>query len=299
MRVPVYERRVGIQPMPQPNIQPVIPTSDHGAGIAKAVQGFTDRLVKLQQDHEDAQTLEAFNKFKQDSLNYHEDPDKGLYNTRLGGSAQGVYNDADKWMREKGEDYAMRLGSNRAKANFRRMASDYILARGQTNSRFEAEQGRKYRIETADAAIKNELADIESNWNNPEFINQARLRIQQALELKLRGSSRDAYNAAYANIEDQIGVARLRQAFVKDPLLALSMLDDKDIHLKPDTAAKLREQLTNKTEIYELQAIAQTFAGRYTVENSVQAYNDLIRMYGAEKGNKAYAQLARYCGQKE
>lgn len=305
MRVPVYERRVGIQPMPQPNIQPVMSTSGrdaaavqaaHGVGIAKSVQDFADRLIKLQQDHEDAQTLEAFNQFKQDSLNYHEDPDKGLYNTRLGGSSQGVYNDADKWMREKGEDYAMRLGSNRAKANFRRMASDYILARGQTNSRFEADQGRKYRIETADASIKNDLAEIEANWNNPEAINQARIRIQQALELKLRGSSRDAYNAAYAEIEDQIGIARLRQAFVKDPLLAVSMLDDKDIHLKPDTAAKLREKLTNKTEIYELQAIAQTFAGRYTVENSVQAYNDLIRMYGADKGNKAYAQLSRIWG---
>ena len=123
MRVPVYERQIGIQPMPQPNIQPVMPTGDGGASVFKAIQGFTDRLIKLQEDHEDAQTLEAFNKFKNDSLEYHENPDKGIYNTRLGGAAKGVYSEADGWMRTKGEEYAQRLGSNRAKANFRRMAS--------------------------------------------------------------------------------------------------------------------------------------------------------------------------------
>ncbi len=173
------------------------------------------------------------------------------------------------------------------------MASDYISQRGQTNSRFEAEQSKKYRIETADASIKNDLAEIESNWDNPEIINHARKRIQQSLELKLRGSSREAYNAAYADIENQIGVARIRQAYTKDPLLAVSMLEHPDIHLKPETAAQLREHLKNKTEIYELQAIAQTFSQHYTPENSVQAYNNLIQMYGADKGNKAYAQLTR------
>lgn len=293
MRVPVYERRIGINPMPQPNIQPVMPTGDGGASAFKAIQGFTDRLIKLQQDHEDAQTLEAFTKFKNDSLEYHENPDKGIYNTRLGGAAKGVYSEADGWMRTKGEEYAQRLESNRAKANFRRMASDYINQRGQTNSRFEADQNKKYRIETADASIKNDLAEIESNWNNPEIINHARKRIQQSLELKLRGSSREAYNAAYAEIEDKIGVARIRQAYIQDPLLAVSMLEHPDIHLKPETAAQLREHLKNKTEIYELQAIAQTFSRHYTPENSVQAYNNLIQMYGADKGNKAYAQLNR------
>lgn len=293
MRIRTYQRQLGLAPVPSVQEQPNLPAGDFGATAGRIVGNIAERLQQIQNDTEDARTLELYNKFKQDSTQYHEDPDKGIYNTRLGYQSRGVYAEADQWMRTKGEEYVRQLDSNRAKDNFRRMALEHIQQQGIANSRFEAGQTRQYRIETAQATIKNNLIEAERNWDNPEAITQARVNIQQALELQMRGSGREEFDNAYAEIENQLGVARIRQAYVKDPLRALEMLDDPDIHLKPDTAAQLRERLSQQTEVYELQAIAQAYAQHYTPEISVAASQALIDRYGADKGQKAFAALSR------
>lgn len=292
MRVPIYERREGISPLQGGNVSPVMPAGDNGTNAAGVVKGLALRLQQMQDDTEDARTLELFNKFKNDSMEYHENPDKGIYNTRLGYQSQGVFSEADEWLRQRGESYVNQLRGERSKANFRRMARDYIVQRGTQNSRFEAEQWKKYINEQSDATIKNWLTDVEANWDNPETLKRAREGIQQALELKMRGSSKEAFTEAWNGIENQIGVSRIRQAYVKDPLLAVRMLADPDIKLNPKTKAELIKSLGDKTEVYELQGIAQTYNRLYSQENSVQAYNDLIRRYGADKGQKAFSALS-------
>lgn len=294
MRIPVYERRAGISPLNMPTEQPHPQLSDNGQNVSQTLSDTFARLQKFSDDLEDTQTLEAFNKFKLDSQDYHENPDTGILHTRLGGKSFGLYHDADDWLRHKGEDYARELPSERAKRNFRKMAREHITQRGVQNSRFEADQMKKYRQETADASIKNSLIFAERNWDKLEAIEQARTEIAQALELKMRGSSPDAFKHAWAEIEDQLGVARIRQAFTIDPLLAVEHLNNnQDIHLKPETAAKLRETLMKKTEIYEIQAIADSYSQLYTPEHQVEAQNILNQRYGADKGSKAFAALQR------
>ena len=294
MRLPVYERHEGISPLSIPQVQPNPAVSDNGLAVSKNLEGVFTRIQEIQNGMEDARTLELFNKFKMDSQEYHENPDKGIYNTRFGYQAYGIYKEADEWLRRKGEDYARELPSRRSQANFRKMAREHIEQRGVQNSKFEAAQMLKYQNEQSNAAIKNALAYAEQNWNNPEAINKARQDIRPALELKTRGMGAEAFKNAYDDIEDQLGVARIRQAFVKDPLEALGMLSNPDIHLKPDTRAKLTESLTKSTEVYELQAIASEYAKYYTPTNAVEAQRVLIERYGADKGQKAFAALSRF-----
>ena len=293
MRVPVYERRAGIAPLSMPQEQPVPQLSDNGETTTKTLHGVFDRLQEFQNGMEDARTLELFNKFKMDSQEYHENPDNGIYHTRLGYKSYGTYRDADEWLRKKGEDYARELPSRRAQFNFRKMAREHIQQRGLQNSRFEAEQVKRYEQETADASIKNSLIYAEQNWNNPKAVDQARRDIQQALELKMRGSGVEAFKNAYTEIEDQIGIARIRQAFTEHPLLAVDMLNHEDIHLKPETEAKLRESLTNKTEVYRLHAIASSYAKLYLPSQAVEARKKIIERYGPDEGEKAFAALSK------
>ncbi len=217
MRVPVYERRGSISPMPAVQAPALMPVSDGGAGVAGAVQKLADRALKLYNDHEDARTLELFSKFKADSSDYHDNPDKGIYATRTGYLSQGVFQEADEWLRKKGEDYARQITSPRAKKNFRKMAGDFITAQGQANSRFEAAQMRKYRIDSADAAVNNYLADIEAHWDDTEYIKQAREAINQALELKHRGEGQEVFFNAGLEVDDKIAQARIRQGLFKRP----------------------------------------------------------------------------------
>lgn len=293
MRVPVYERRSGIAALPAGQSPVLLPENDGGNAIAGAVRNLADRAIKIHNDWEDSRTLELFSKFKADSSDFHDNPDTGIFNTRTGYLSEGVFRDADNWMRKRGEDYARQLHSPRAKNNFRRMATDFITQQGHTNSRFEAAQMKKYRTDTADAAVKNYLADIEAHWDDTDYIKRAREAINQALELKHRGEGREVFFNAGLEVDDQIAQARIRQAYVRDPLRAVQLLNDRDIKLKPETRAKLTEALRNKTEIYELRAIAEEYAKNFTPENSADAERKLIQTYGADKGRKAFSELTR------
>ena len=289
MRVPVYERQGNIAPRQAAQVSPLMPAGDGGASVAKKIAGLATRLQQIQDATEDARTLELFNKFKADSQTYHEDPDKGLYNTRQGYQAQGMYQEADEWLRKRGEDYVKGIKSDRAKKNFRTMAEQYIQQRGAANSRYEADQVKKYQIEQADATITNLMNEAEADWQNPETIARVREGAAQALELKMRGSSREAYDAAWANVENQLGVVRLRQAFVASPLMAIHMLEnDPDIHLDPKTRAQLQNSYKNTKELYEVQTLANAHAPYYSPETVTQLHNDMTRQYGPEKGQKVF-----------
>ena len=95
MRLPVYERRASVLPLSIPQVQPNPALSDNGLAVSKNLEGVFGRIQEIQNGMEDARTLELFNKFKMDSQEYHENPDRGIYNTRFGYQAYGIYKEAD------------------------------------------------------------------------------------------------------------------------------------------------------------------------------------------------------------
>lgn len=297
MRLPVYERRAGVQPLSMPQEQAAPQIGDNGETAAKTLHGVFTRIQEIQDGMDDARTLELFNRFKMDSQEYHENPDRGVYNTRFGFQASGVYKDADEWLRRKGEDYARQLPSRRAQFNFRKMAREHIQQRGVQNSRFEAEQMRRYQQETADATIKERLNYAETHWDDNAAIAQVRLDIQQALELKMRGSGKEAFDAAMADYEDEIGIRRIRQAYTNNPtnpLKAVDMLTNPDIHLKAETRAKLVHTLKNQTELYRLHGDVQLYAQQYSPQNAVELRTKLLERYGPEDGEKIFQGVSRF-----
>ena len=295
MRIPVYERRANISPLSMPNEQPHPLLSDNGQNVSQTLSDTFARFQKFSDDLEDTQTLEAFNKFKQDSQQYHEDPDTGIYQTRLGGRSFGVYKDADEWLRRKGEDYARQLPSNRAKQNFRKLAREHIQQRATQNSRFEAAEMRKYRQETSDATIRNALIFVGRHWDNIQLVEQARNEIAQALELKMRGSSQEAFKNAMTEWEDQIGITRITQAFAIHPLLGLNIFNDrKNTHLKPETRAKMLEYLKGKTEIYRMQGYIEQYAREFNPRQAEALRNILVARLGEDEGYKAFSAVSSY-----
>lgn len=220
MRIPVYERQVGIAPIPGARVGGVGGPEAYGAGIGRAVEALGERVRRMAEDVEDAQTLEAFNAFKREAFEYHEDPDKGLLNTRLGNGAVGVYRDADAWMGNKAGEYEARMPSARSAQNFRRMAEQYRMQQGERNSRFEADQIKAYRDGEADATIRLGLDEIAEKFDDDKAVEAARQQMMLALELKTRGRGTEARRAAYEAMEGQISMTRLARMIQKDPVMA-------------------------------------------------------------------------------
>ena len=279
MRVPVYERREEIRPMPAPQVSPLEPAGDFGQTAANTVKAIADRVQQIHNDHEDARTLELFNQFKADSMAYHEDPEKGIYNTRLGFQSQGVFADADKWLRETGEKYAQGLKSNRAKKNFRDMARGYILQRGEANSRFEAAQMKKYREGQADAAIENSLEDIARNPYDEDAVKSAREVIENALELKYRYSSDEERKNALAKYEDDAAAARFNAMMQDDPEKA-----DEFFKANQDSfSEKSRLQAENALEAYRVQSIVDELSTKFSPEREQEGLAYIRKTYSGQR----------------
>ena len=68
-------------------------------------------------------------------------------------------------MGNKAGEYEARMPSARSAQNFRRMAEQYRMQRGERNSRFEADQIKAYRDGEADATIRLGLDEIAENFS--------------------------------------------------------------------------------------------------------------------------------------
>ena len=67
MRVPVYERQVGIGPMPGARVSAAGGAEAYGAPVGAAIHELGGRAYQIAQDVEDAKTLSLFNAFRKES----------------------------------------------------------------------------------------------------------------------------------------------------------------------------------------------------------------------------------------
>ena len=259
MRVPIYERKQSIAPLSGGEVKAVAPAGDYGAEAAKTANAFLLKFQQIQDDTEDARTLELLNQFKADSNNYHENPDSGAYNTKLGINAQGFYSEADKWLRERGEKYAQGLKSERAKKNFRDKALEYINQKGVQNSRFEADQVKKYQTEQADATYKNGLNEIGLNPYDEDFVNSTKQTMTDALELMLRYASPEKKKEALAGLENDVASARFDAIYQQDADAAEKFFQANKGLFTADTAQKAEKKLERSRVQKDVDMLAEYY----------------------------------------
>ena len=291
MRVPVYERQVGIGPMPGARVSAAGGAEAYGAPVGAAIHELGGRAYQIAQDVEDAKTLSLFNAFRKESQQYHEDPDKGVYQTRILGGAQGVTADADKWLEGKITEYDRKMPSSRAANNFRRMAEQYRQQRGDQNSRFEAGELKKYREGEADAAIKLRLNDIAQNYDDDEAVERAKQGMTEALELRTRGMSPEAKRAALAEMDNQAASVRLSRMLEEDPQKAAEWFREHQKEFTADGVVRAEKAVNNAVETYEVQALAGALFNKYGPDGEKAALQDVRDNYGGEKENRLAAMV--------
>ncbi len=254
MRVPVYERQVGIAPMPGARVSAAGGAEAYGAPVGAAIHELGGRAYQIAQDVEDAKTLSLFNAFRKESQQYHEDPDKGVYQTRILGGAQGVTAEADKWLEGKITEYDRKMPSSRAANNFRRMAEQYRQQRGDQNSRFEASELKKYREGEADAAIKLGLDDIAQNYGDDNAVERAKQGMTEALEMRMRGASPEAKRAALAEMDNQAASVRLSRMLEEDPQKAAEWFREHQKEFTADGVVRAEKAVNNALEVKKRKA---------------------------------------------
>jgi hypothetical protein len=287
MAVPVYERRENIAPLPGAKVNAAGGADAYGAGVGGAISNFAETSMKLLNDFEDTETLEAYNNFKRDVSLYHTAPDKGVL-LKQGKDANGLYQSADLWMNNRAEEYARKMKNPRMVNNFRRLAGQTILSQGEQDSKYEAEQLKKYRLSEAEAAVEMAVNDAAANWQDDAAVAAAEQRGIEALAVGYRGMGDEAWKSGLADLRSKIAVAQLAPMIENDPRQAKTWFEgnkDRIIGINrakiqgiiQDEIDKRERKETSEKEDLERASIVERIWETYNIDEAAGTdaiYND-------------------------
>ena len=246
MAIPMHERQGTMRALPDVAVRHA---GDGGQGaLWEKAKGFAGQLQAKVEEFEDAETLEAFNAFQREVEEYHNDPDKGIYNTRLGKDAPGVAGSADTHIDNLMFKYGGNLKSPRAKQVFGRMATQERERRYSANMQYESKQVQAFRDAEADATIQNSLTGIGLNPYDDAMVDAERDRAYMALELKMRGLGDEARVAAQQELDDRIAVARVAPMIQDDPLAARAWFEENKDMFSAPVREKVEAAITQEAD---------------------------------------------------
>jgi flagellum-specific peptidoglycan hydrolase FlgJ len=287
--VPVYERQKSIDPLPGARVQAAGGADAYGSGVGSAINNLAESSMKMLQDFEDTETLEALNNFKRDVSLYHNAPEKGVLN-RQGKDAKGLFQEADLWMQNEAEKRIKKMKSPRMMNNFRKMAGQVVLTQGDHNMQFEGAQIRKYRDAEADATIEMAINDAAANWDNDEVVARSLQTGINALTLKIRDQDGAVWESELAKLKSDVSMARLGMMIKTDPVMAQRWYNENKNSILGTYRAKVKEVIKSEVERVEIEDVVERIWGTYGIDE--EAGTEAIDDDGSlsfEQRNKANA----------
>ena len=246
MAIPIYERQGTVRALPS------VAAHYAGDGGQTALWGqagkFVGQVQEKVEEFEDAETLESFNRFQREVEEYHNDPDKGIYNTKLGKDADGVAGSADMHIDNLMAKYGNGLKSPRARQNFARMATQERERRYSGNMKFEAGQIQAFRDKEADATMAGAMERIAASYDDDAVVAAEKERLYQALELKVRGLGPEARAEAVREVEDKIGASRVVGMIREDPFKAEAWFKENRDSFSAGMAQKVEDAIKEETD---------------------------------------------------
>ena len=286
MAVPVYERQEQLRALP--GVRMNAPRADaYGGDVANALTRMTERGLQMAEEIEDTRTLEAFNAFKRDVSQYHNDPNKGVLN-RLGKETIGLYKESELWMDNKAEEYVRKMKSHRMVQNFRKLAGQTILSQGEQNSLYEAKQIRAYRQAEAEAGIQSALDDAVKNWQDDAIFNESLETARQFYELQSRGLGLEARKAGLLELESRFAAGRLSAMIQADPLAAEAWYKEHKEEFTGAARVKAEEVLEKETKAVKLEIVRDDLIKRHGM-NYATARKEVMEKYQGDEERQVWS----------
>jgi hypothetical protein len=281
MAIPVYERQQSIKPLPTVKVEAADKADAYGSGVGSALTKLSEGSMKLLNDYEDAQTLEAYNNFRRDVSLYHNSPEKGVLN-RQGKDTMGLFKDADLWMQNRAEEYAKKMKSPRMIQNFRDMAGRTIISQGEHNSQYEGQQFRKYQVAEAQASIKLSIDDAIANWQDDGVAQSSREMALKFLGTISRGQGDEFWRAGVAEIDNEIAMGRLGRMIEADPIAAEQWYKEHKQSFLGADQAKAEGLLEKETRAYKTQSAVDNLVRLFPPEREREALKYIREKFSGE-----------------
>lgn len=251
--IPTYTRQEDLNALPNARVQAAGDADAYGAGIARAGNAFIGVALQKAQEFEHAKALSALNAFQKEIDEYHLDPDKGVYNTRKLGSANGMSYDAENSMKDMTGKYMKELSSPYMRQVFSEQAQRIVYAQSRANQKWEAAQIQQYKTQEAGSSLANGYNKISQYYNDPEQIEAIKASMMPSLEFMLQGMGEEKRAEELANFESNIATIQASRMIENAPLEAEAWIEENKERFTPDMFAKVKKKAETEAKPYKLE----------------------------------------------
>lgn len=251
--IPTYTRQENLKALPSARVQAAGDADAYGAGIARAGNTFIGVALQKAQEFEHAKALSALNAFQKEIDDYHLDPDKGVYNTRKLGNANGMSYDAEASMKEIAGKYVGDLSSPYMRQVFTEQAQKIVYAQSRANQKWETAQIQQYKTQEAESSLANGYNKISQYYDDPEQIEAIRAAMIPSLEYMLQGMGEEKRTEELAKFESNIATIQASRMIENSPLEAEAWVEENKDRFTPDMYAKVKKKAETEAKPYKLE----------------------------------------------
>lgn len=270
--------------------------------IGESIGKLGEYERRKQDEWNTATVMNAQVEYDREMTEYMRNPETGILNRKKLGEARGISEQTYKYAEEIAEKISLELENENQRKAFKKIADRSRLPYWKQASEYEAQELKKYK----EQAFKGNLeASKNMMLNNPYdkyTIKSARDQIRNVIRAQYYGSPEELVEQVIKDTLSDMDASRVGMISETDPKKALEMLEEEDLKMKPEIAAKFRGSLSKeverieekerqKSEIYEVQLIVDELIKQYPQRTEKQLYTLVRKEYSGRQEERIISAL--------
>lgn len=270
-----------------------------GQGLSAAGQNVGRIALDLQQQANELRVTDALNQAKESAMRLTFDKDSGYTNLKGINALQrpdgkSLEQEYSEQLQKQLSALSQGLGNEAQRAMFKANADAISNNFRSGLVKHEADQFQEYSLSVSEGVQSTALREIGLNWNNPEVIDKAVLRIKAETyrQAQLLGKSAEWQDARTRELTSKAHLTAMSAALDKgDPLFADSYLKKYGEQMQADDLLRARGLVNKEVDLQVGTSVGQQVMSGFTNKIAPTEYDRLQNIVNAkvapEYGNRA------------
>ncbi len=237
---------------------------------AQILTAMGARFVKMQEDHDAAEVMEAANEWHEYVNQYFNDPEKGMKATRQLANAKGLYDDTSKYLEVVTERCAQNLRTPQQKQAFLKSVAGSRLSAEEKASVYEAQEMGKYAKQTTQQTVQSAIASVAED-PTPTNFNANFERARDAVLFYMRGADEESQRIAVEGLRSDFHAGIITNRMQTDPITAEKYFEQVKGEILPEARVKLEQDVRNAALEVKARAEAEVLLSQYGEDGMTEA----------------------------
>lgn len=260
---------------------------------AQILTAMGSRFVKMQEDHDAAEVMEAANEWHEYVNQYFNDPEKGMKATRQLANAKGLYDDTSKYLEVVTERCAQNLRTPQQKQAFLKSVAGSRLSAEEKASVYEAQEMGKYAKQTTQQTVQSAIASVAED-PTPTNFNANFERARDAVLFYMRGADEESQRIAVEGLRSDFHAGIITNRMQTDPITAEKYFEQVKGEILPEARVKLEQDVRNAALEAHLQQDTPLLFEEYGFDGLADARAYIRDNYSGDEEEKRISAAESY-----